>query len=72
MTIRRTHIFEDGYAALNSLGSSLKSRIRISFVNAEGLPEPGIDGGGVFKEFITEYVLEGDALHLALVLMLSS
>lgn len=29
----------------------------MSFVNSEGLPEAGIDGGGVFKEFLTEYGL---------------
>jgi len=30
--------------------------IKVSFVNSEGLEEAGIDGGGVFKEFLTEYV----------------
>ena len=31
----------------------MKSRIQISFINSQGLPEAGIDGGGVFKEFLT-------------------
>lgn len=35
----------------------LKGVVKVSFVNSEGLPEAGIDGGGVFKEFLTEYVL---------------
>lgn len=53
-SIRRSHIFEDGYSALAHLGPSLKGRLRVSFINADGLPEAGIDGGGVFKEFLTE------------------
>jgi len=27
----------------------LKGLIKVSFINSEGLPEAGIDGGGVFK-----------------------
>lgn len=35
------------------LGPKLKSRISISFIDEFGLVEAGIDGGGVFKEFLT-------------------
>ena len=28
----------------------------ISFINSEGIEEPGIDGGGLFKEFVEELV----------------
>lgn len=52
--IRRGQVFEDGYAQLNALGSQLRERISISFIDQHGLPEAGIDGGGVFKEFMTE------------------
>ncbi|ORX47544.1 HECT-domain-containing protein [Piromyces finnis] len=52
-TIRRDRIFEDGYDQLNNLGRSLRQKIQISFINEQGLPEAGIDGGGVFKEFLT-------------------
>lgn len=51
--IRREFMFEDGYALLNGLGASLKGRIAITFINEQGLQEAGIDGGGVFKEFLT-------------------
>ncbi|ORX89040.1 HECT-domain-containing protein [Basidiobolus meristosporus CBS 931.73] len=51
--IRRDHIFEDGYDHLNRLGSGLKSRVAITFIDQFGLEEAGIDGGGVFKEFLT-------------------
>ncbi|KAI8922879.1 hypothetical protein BC831DRAFT_404439 [Entophlyctis helioformis] len=53
VTIRRESVFEDGYTYLNGLGSSLRERVAISFVDRHGLPEAGIDGGGVFKEFLT-------------------
>ncbi|KAJ3167663.1 hypothetical protein HDU88_002110 [Geranomyces variabilis] len=53
VTIRRQYVFEDGFAQLNALGASLKSRIAITFVSEQGLVEAGIDGGGVFKEFLT-------------------
>ncbi|KAI8805685.1 hypothetical protein BJ742DRAFT_819665 [Cladochytrium replicatum] len=53
VTIRRNHVFEDGYAYLNALGPNLKNRIAITFVSDHGMVEAGIDGGGVFKEFLT-------------------
>ena len=52
-TIHRTSIFEDGYTHLNALGPKLKGKIAIQFVSDQGLTEAGIDGGGVFKEFLT-------------------
>lgn len=53
VSIRRDHVFEDGYTYLSSLGPQLKGRIMIQFVDSMGLAEEGIDGGGVFKEFLT-------------------
>jgi hypothetical protein len=38
-TISLTHITAE----------QLKGTIKVSFINSEGLPEAGIDGGGVFK-----------------------
>ena len=43
---------------LNDVGPKLKGRIAISFVDQHGIPEAGIDGGGVFKEFLTSLVLQ--------------
>ncbi|KAG0322236.1 hypothetical protein BGZ99_003435 [Dissophora globulifera] len=54
--VRRDNVFEDGYEQLNSLGPQLKGRIAISFIDRYGIPEAGIDGGGVFKEFLTSLV----------------
>ena len=53
LTIRRGHLVEDAYAQCSHLGLGLKGRIRVSFISDEGLPEAGIDGGGLFKEFLT-------------------
>lgn len=52
VTINRGRAFEDGYTYLNGLRSKLKGRIAIEFISEQGLPEAGIDGGGVFKEFL--------------------
>ncbi|CAO1624719.1 unnamed protein product [Jaminaea pallidilutea] len=58
VTIRRDHISEDGMAQLNGLGSALKESIEIVFLDQWGFEEAGIDGGGVFKEFLTSLVRE--------------
>ena len=52
-SIRRGHEFEDAYEAFYELGSGLKEPIHISFVDQFDNVEPGIDGGGVTKEFLT-------------------
>ncbi|GAA5901495.1 ubiquitin-ubiquitin ligase HUL5 [Sporobolomyces salmoneus] len=51
--VRRTHLAEDAYTHLNGLGSDLKKRIEIVFIDEHGLEESGIDGGGLFKELLT-------------------
>lgn len=52
VTIRRDHLAEDGFRQINSLGSHLKGTLEITFVDQWGNEEPGIDGGGLFKEFL--------------------
>ncbi|ORZ21131.1 hypothetical protein BCR42DRAFT_406881 [Absidia repens] len=51
--IRRDHVFEDGFNQLYKLGPDLKKKISIMFIDSFGIEESGIDGGGVFKEFLT-------------------
>lgn len=58
VTIRRSHIAQDGFARLNPLGAELKKPLEIIFVDQWGNKEPGIDGGGLFKEFLTSLVRE--------------
>lgn len=52
--VRRDHIIEDGYKQLNFLGPKLKSCINVSFISESGLPEAGLDYGGLSKEFLTD------------------
>ncbi|SNX81740.1 related to ubiquitin protein ligase e3 [Melanopsichium pennsylvanicum] len=56
--IRRGHVAPDGFASLAALGPELKKPLEIVFVDKFGQPEPGIDGGGLFKEFLTSLVRE--------------
>eukprot|EP01103_Thecamoeba_quadrilineata_P014442 TRINITY_DN4316_c0_g1_i2.p1 TRINITY_DN4316_c0_g1~~TRINITY_DN4316_c0_g1_i2.p1 ORF type:complete len:704 (+),score=78.63 TRINITY_DN4316_c0_g1_i2:1041-3152(+) len=54
ITIRRNYVFEDSFDGLSRLSTNeLKSTIRVEFINQQGLQEAGVDGGGVFKEFLT-------------------
>ncbi len=37
----------------------LRKKLRVMFVNSQGLTEPGIDGGGVFREFLSDVLKTG-------------
>lgn len=51
--VRRDRIVEDAFAALNSLQEeALQGLIRVTFVNEFGAEEAGVDGGGLFKDFM--------------------
>ncbi|GAB7363815.1 hypothetical protein MBLNU230_g4381t1 [Neophaeotheca triangularis] len=54
--IRRKNEFSDAFEQFYDLGAGLKEPIQISFEDEFGLPEPGIDGGGVTKEFLTSVI----------------
>ncbi|KAI0260666.1 HECT-domain-containing protein [Gloeopeniophorella convolvens] len=51
-TVRRGHVAEDGFDKLGD--ADLKRNIQITFIDQFGEKELGIDGGGVFKEFLTD------------------
>eukprot|EP00656_Telonema_subtile_P011398 TRINITY_DN1562_c0_g1_i5.p1 TRINITY_DN1562_c0_g1~~TRINITY_DN1562_c0_g1_i5.p1 ORF type:complete len:431 (+),score=103.84 TRINITY_DN1562_c0_g1_i5:793-2085(+) len=57
--IRRGYEVEDGFTALNQLGGALKNHIRVQIINEHGEEEAGIDGGGLFKEFLTNMIKQG-------------
>lgn len=60
VTIRRNYIYEDAYDKLSSENEpDLKKRIRVHLLNAHGLDEAGIDGGGIFREFLNELLKSG-------------
>lgn len=52
--ITRGRILEDGLATMNNLGSNMRQRIAVQYVNEAGTRESGIDAGGLFKEFWTD------------------
>jgi len=53
ISVRREFILYDAMKALDS-DENIKSLKRVSFINEFGIPEAGIDGGGLFKEFFIE------------------
>eukprot|EP01041_Mallomonas_annulata_P005732 gene5732-11590_t len=50
--VRRTRLVQDAFDELNNQSKKIKSRIYVSFVSEQGVEEAGIDGGGLFKEFM--------------------
>lgn len=53
--IRRNFIYEDAFDKLSPENEpNLKLRMRVQLINAVGLDEAGIDGGGIFREFLNE------------------
>lgn len=52
--IRRDYLMEDGFAAFERLATTaeLRALFVVEFVAADGSLESGIDGGGLFKEFM--------------------
>ncbi|RVD86712.1 uncharacterized protein DFL_004974 [Arthrobotrys flagrans] len=56
--IHRDRVFEDAYDEFYALGDGFKEPIQITFVDSFGAEEPGIDGGGILKEFLSSVVQE--------------
>lgn len=53
--IQRKDMLGSSLRALGAYGPNrLKNRVQVQFVSDQGVPEPGIDGGGLFKEFLEE------------------
>lgn len=54
ISVQRERLFETAFAALSPLrGDALRRKVYVSFVNAQGMDEAGIDAGGLFKELWT-------------------
>ena len=56
--VHRQAIFDDAFDSFYGLGDGLKEPIQITFVDEFDIPEEGIDGGGVTKEFLTSVTNE--------------
>ena len=50
---------QDGYQQLAPGGADMRGRVRIQFVDQHGTHEAGVDGGGLFKDFMEGLVKEG-------------
>lgn len=50
---------QDGFDNLNLPGEQLRGRIRIQYVDHYGEVEAGVDGGGLFKDFMENLMKEG-------------
>ena len=50
---RRLQVFRDGYDAMHGLAATtLKGRLQLQFINEHEEVEAGVDGGGLFKDFL--------------------
>ncbi|XP_025111485.1 ubiquitin-protein ligase E3C-like isoform X2 [Pomacea canaliculata] len=58
--IRRNYIYEDAFEKLSRENEpNLKLKMRVQLVNIAGMDEAGIDGGGIFREFLLELLKTG-------------
>jgi hypothetical protein len=52
-------LLQDGFKEFNQAGDALRGRLRIQFIDKYGEAEAGVDGGGLFKDFMESIVREG-------------
>eukprot|EP00116_Pleurobrachia_bachei_P001628 sb/3461890/ len=58
-SIRRDFVYEDAFIQLaESRAPNLKHRLTVKLINFTGLDEAGVDGGGLFKEFVSCFIRE--------------
>ncbi|KNC50231.1 E3 ubiquitin-protein ligase UPL6 [Thecamonas trahens ATCC 50062] len=55
-SVRRDHLVQDGYDGFARLGDGVRDALKIQFVDVNGELEAGVDGGGLFKEFMNHLV----------------
>lgn len=55
ISVRRNYLYEDAFEKLSPENEpELRLKMRVQLVNAAGLEEAGVDGGGLFREFLSE------------------
>lgn len=55
ISVRRTHLYEDAFDKLRPENEpDLKLKLRVQLINQAGADEAGVDGGGLFREFLSE------------------
>lgn len=64
--------FQDAFSQVASLPDEiLKGGFKVAFLDAHGIPEAGIDGGGLYKDCMENLVKEGFDPQLGLFLATS-
>jgi len=60
ITVNRKYLYQDAYDQLSQeRAPDIKRKIRVKMINTQGLDEAGIDGGGIFREFMSQLVKQG-------------
>ncbi|XP_070148798.1 ubiquitin-protein ligase E3C isoform X2 [Polyergus mexicanus] len=55
ISVRRNYLYEDAFEKLSRENEpELRLKMRVQLVNTAGLEEAGVDGGGLFREFLSE------------------
>jgi len=54
--IRRDELYHDSKDQLSALGRRLKKKVQVTFISKHGNEEAGVDGGGLFKEFLDDLI----------------
>ncbi|XP_032221291.2 ubiquitin-protein ligase E3C [Nematostella vectensis] len=58
--IQRKYLYQDAFDNLNEDAEpNMKKRVRVQLINEQGLEEAGVDGGGLFREFLNELLKAG-------------
>jgi ubiquitin-protein ligase E3 C len=52
--VSRETLYEDSMEQLDQLGPALKGRVRVQFTASDGHAEAGIDGGGLYRDFMNQ------------------
>lgn len=55
LSVRRSYLYEDAFDKLSLENEpELRIKMRVQLVNVAGADEAGVDGGGLFREFLSE------------------
>lgn len=58
--VRRDYIYEDAFTDLEpNVVQDMRKSVKVTFQNLAGLDEAGVDGGGLFREFMYQTVRAG-------------
>ncbi|CAH3183448.1 unnamed protein product [Porites evermanni] len=60
VTVNRNYIYQDAFDQLTEdKAPNLRQKLRVRMINAQGLEEAGVDGGGIFREFLSQLLKAG-------------